>query len=227
MKMKYPPEIDAGQLQVLLRTNGSCGNAMPGLGGLCGPSLELCRGLLALKDPDLGGRLSVEHVPSLVGLMKFWKSAFRRCGPTYSTTGTLGRGIWASRVSSYCLRGLLWAGGVTASNKVIEALVGRFTRSKQMTLEGYLLALVRIHLAHGKVRWCFLPKSRSITIQFTERFHNLDSKAKSNPLSLEEVRFQFWVCHQSVSLHRFSFTFTDDPDDNLLIANASQHHCNG
>ncbi|CRL06199.1 CLUMA_CG019039, isoform A [Clunio marinus] len=168
LKMKYPSEIDALQLQSLLKSNGSCGNNLPGLGGFCGPSLDLCRGLLALKDPDLGGRLSIEHVPSLVSLMKFWKNAFRRCGPSYSTTGSLGRGIWASKVSSYCLRGLLWAGGVTASNKVIEALVGRFTKNKQITLEGYLLALVRIHLAQ-------------------DRYHSLDSKAKTNPLSLEEM----------------------------------------
>lgn len=88
----------------------------------------------------------------LVKLVKFWKSAFRRCEPSYSTTGSLGRGIWASKVSSYCLRGLLWAGGVTASNKVIEALACRFSNSKQkqITLEGYLLALVRIHLAQGR-----------------------------------------------------------------------------
>lgn len=183
--MKFPPEVDATQLQVLLRTNGSCGNNLPGFSGFCGPSLELCRGLLALKDPDLGGRLSIEHVPSLVSLMKFWKSAFRRCGPTYSTTGSLGRGIWASKLSSYCLRGLLWAGGVTASNKVIEALVGRFTKNKQITLEGYLLSLVRIHLAQGKMK---ISKSSKIFKNFsTDRFQSLDSKAKSNPLTLEEV----------------------------------------
>lgn len=52
-------------------------------------------------------------------------------------------------MSSYCLRGLLWAGGATASNKVLEALVGRFGRNKQMTLEGYLMSMARIHLAHG------------------------------------------------------------------------------
>lgn len=151
--MKYPPEIEATQLQVLLRTNGSCGgNNLPGFGGFCGPSLELCRGLLALKDTDLGGRLSIEHVPALVNLMKFWKNSFRRGGPSYSTSGSLGRGIWASKVSSYCLRSLLWAGGVTASNKVIEALINRFARNKQITLEGYLLALVRIQLAHGKCK---------------------------------------------------------------------------
>lgn len=48
------------------------------------------------------------------------------------------------------MRGLLWAGGATASNKVLEALVGRFARNKQMTLEGYLMSMARIHLAHGK-----------------------------------------------------------------------------
>lgn len=44
----------------------------------------------------------------------------------------------------------MWAGGATASNKVLEALVGRFGRNKQMTLEGYLMSMARIHLAHGK-----------------------------------------------------------------------------
>lgn len=53
-------------------------------------------------------------------------------------------------MSSYCLRGLLWAGGATASNKVLEALAGRFGRNKQMTLEGYLMSMARIHLAHGR-----------------------------------------------------------------------------
>lgn len=187
LKLKYPHEIDAAQLQVLLRTNGSCGNNLPGFSGFCGPSLELCRGLLALKDPDLGGRLSIEHVPALVSLMKFWKSAFRRCGPSFSTTGSLGRGIWSSKVSSYCLRGLLWAGGVTASNKVIEALVGRFTKNKQITLEGYLLALVRIHLAQGIFILFSLCKKINTYLPPTDRFHSLDSKAKSNPLTLEEV----------------------------------------
>lgn len=105
--------------------------------------------MLALRDPALGGRLSIEHVPALIGLMRFWKAAFRRCGPSSSGTATLSRGIWASKVSSYCLRGLLWAGGATASNKVLEALVSRFTRNRQITLEGYLLSMARLHLAHG------------------------------------------------------------------------------
>lgn len=149
LKSKYPSEIDASQLQTILKTSGGCNN-FGAFSGFCGPSLELCRGLLALRDPGLGGRLSVDHVPALIALMKFWKSAFRRCSPSYSATGTLGRGVWGAKVSSYCLRGLLWAGGVTSSNKVIEALVARFTKSKCITLEGYLLSMARIHLAHGE-----------------------------------------------------------------------------
>jgi hypothetical protein len=97
----------------------------------------------------LGGRVPVENVPALIALLKFWKSAFRRCNPSHSATGALGRGVWGAKISSYSLRGLLWAGGVTTSNKVIEALVARFTKNKQITLEGYLLSMARIHLAHG------------------------------------------------------------------------------
>jgi hypothetical protein len=159
LKLKFPTEIDAFQLQGLLKSNGNCGANVPGLGGFCGPSVELCRGLVALKDPDLGGRLSLDHVPTVVNLMKFWKNSFRRCGPTLTASGSLGRGIWSSKVSSYCLRSLLWAGGVAASNKVIEALVGRFAKSKQITLEGYLLSLVRIHLAHGEKITNFMSRT--------------------------------------------------------------------
>lgn len=59
------------------------------------------------------------------------------------------RNTWGTKVSSYCLRDLLWAGGATASNKVLEALIGRFARGKQITLEGYLMSMARLHLAHG------------------------------------------------------------------------------
>lgn len=46
---------------------------MIGFTSMCGPSMDLCRALLALRDPGLGGRLSIEHVPALVGLLRFWK----------------------------------------------------------------------------------------------------------------------------------------------------------
>lgn len=38
-----------------------------------GPSLDLCRSLLALRDPGLGGRLTLDYVPTLINLLKFWK----------------------------------------------------------------------------------------------------------------------------------------------------------
>lgn len=38
-----------------------------------GPSLDLCRALLALRDPALGGRLAIENVPPLITLLRFWK----------------------------------------------------------------------------------------------------------------------------------------------------------
>lgn len=56
------------------------------------------------------------------------------------------------------MRGLLWAGGATASNKVLEALVGRFSHNKQITLEGYLMSMSRIHLAHGNFEFVWPNK---------------------------------------------------------------------
>ncbi|XP_052743533.1 calpain-1 catalytic subunit-like isoform X2 [Bicyclus anynana] len=84
------------------------------------------------------------------------------------------------RLSSYRLRELLAACGASASNKVLEALVLRYARGAALDADACMVALARLHLAH-------------------ERFRSLDSKLKSNPLSLEEVRR------------------THDPDDNLLM----------
>ncbi|XP_013179703.1 PREDICTED: calpain-A-like [Papilio xuthus] len=121
----------------------------------CG-SLEVCRALVALRDAAAGGRVRAEEVPALVRLVGLWRAAvgrYARCG----------RGV-----SSYRLRALLWAAGVSASNKVLECLVLRFARRATLTPEACLLALARLHLAH-------------------ERYRTLDAKLKSNPLSLEEV----------------------------------------
>ncbi|KAI8439041.1 hypothetical protein MSG28_012913 [Choristoneura fumiferana] len=70
--------------------------------------------------------------------------------------------------SSYRLRALLRAAGVRASNKVVEGCVARFAPRAVLRPQPFLLALARIHLAH-------------------ERFRILDTKLKSNPLSLEEM----------------------------------------
>lgn len=149
LKSRFPPEIDAAQLQSILKT--FCYNfALGGFNPIGGPTMDLCRAMVALRDPGLGGRLSLEHVPALISLLRFWKAAFRRCRPFNSGTLTISRGTWWAKVSSYSIRGLLWAGGATASNKVIEALVSRFTRNRNITLEGYLMSMARLHLAHGE-----------------------------------------------------------------------------
>ena len=61
-----------------------------------------------------------------------------------------GRGSGSTRSSSYNLRFVLWEAGVTVSNKVLECLVLRFSKSQILTSESFLMAMVRLHLAHGK-----------------------------------------------------------------------------
>lgn len=71
LRSRYPPEIDATQLQYIIRSI-YCGT-LRSLRTIGGPSLDLCRSLLALRDPGLGGRLSLDYVPVLINLLKFWK----------------------------------------------------------------------------------------------------------------------------------------------------------
>lgn len=132
LKTRFPPEVDAVQLHNIIKSFNSGFTIIRGFGTICGPSMDLCRALLALRDPGLGGRVSIDNVPALIGLLRFWKAAFRRCSPSSGGTMTLKRNCWSTKASSYSLRGLLWAGGATASNKVLEALVGRFARGKQV-----------------------------------------------------------------------------------------------
>jgi hypothetical protein len=56
------------------------------------------------------------------------------------------------KTSSYNLRPLLWEAGGTASNKVLECLVLRFAKNKVLTSECFMMAMVRLHLAHGTSR---------------------------------------------------------------------------
>jgi hypothetical protein len=55
----------------------------------------------------------------------------------------------SGKTSSYNLRPLLWEAGGTASNKVLECLVLRFAKNKVLTSECFVMAMVRLHLAHG------------------------------------------------------------------------------
>ncbi|CAG0893662.1 unnamed protein product [Darwinula stevensoni] len=53
------------------------------------------------------------------------------------------------KASSYQLRPLLWEAGLTVSNKVLECLVLRFSRDRSLTSQAFIMAMVRLHLAHG------------------------------------------------------------------------------
>ncbi|XP_030759700.1 calpain-9-like isoform X2 [Sitophilus oryzae] len=149
--MKYPPEIDAGQLQKLLKSNWKAFLTEK-------PSLELCKSLIMLRDYNISGRINLMDVPVLVHMLQFWKFAFQKFERSHGS----------GKTSSYNLRSLLWEAGCTVSNKVLECLVLRFAKNRIVTTENYIMALVRLHLAH-------------------ERYHNLDTKMKSNPISLEEM----------------------------------------
>ncbi|XP_023706060.1 calpain-1 catalytic subunit [Cryptotermes secundus] len=148
--VKYPPEVDALQLQKILKAHWKVYLSEK-------PSLELCKSLIMLRDYNISGRINVVDIPVLMHMLQFWRVAFHKfdrghCGKT----------------SSYNLRLLLWEAGGTASNKVLECLVLRFAKNKVLTSECFVMAMVRLHLAH-------------------ERYHSLDTKMKGNPLSLEEM----------------------------------------
>lgn len=118
----------------------------------CG-SLEVCRALVALRDAAAGGRVAARELPALLRLVGLWRAAvarFARCG----------RGV-----SSYRLRALLWAAGVSASNKVLECLVLRFARRAKLSPEACLLALARLHLAHGTYTTTTITENLSFALQ--------------------------------------------------------------
>ena len=60
------------------------------------------------------------------------------------------RGHNSGKTSSYNLRSLLWEAGCTVSNKVLECVVLRFAKNTILTTENYIMAMVRLHLAHGE-----------------------------------------------------------------------------
>lgn len=110
-----------------------------------------------LRDYNISGRINILDIPVLMHMLQFWRLAFQKLEKNYG-----------NKTSSYNLRPLLWEAGTTVSNKVLECLVLRFTKNRILTSECFIMAMVRLHLAH-------------------ERYHSLDTKMKSNPLSLEEM----------------------------------------
>ncbi|KAK4873941.1 hypothetical protein RN001_013301, partial [Aquatica leii] len=149
--LKYPPEIDASQLQKILRAHWKSYLSEK-------PSLELCKSLIMLRDFNISGKINIMDIPILMSMLQFWRLAFQK----------FERGHNSGKTSSYHLRALLWEAGCTVSNKVLECLVLRFAKNRILTTENYIMAMVRLHMSH-------------------ERHHSIDSKMKSNPLSLEEM----------------------------------------
>ncbi|XP_068083720.1 calpain-9 [Anabrus simplex] len=148
--VKYPPEVDASQLQKILKSHWKVYLSEK-------PSLELCKSLIMLRDYNISGRINLLDIPVLMHMLQFWRIAFQKFDKNH-----------AAKTSSYNLRPLLWEAGSTASNKVLECLVLRFAKNRVLTSECFIMAMVRLHLAH-------------------ERYHSLDTKMKGNPLSLEEM----------------------------------------
>nr|XP_022900418.1 calpain-9-like isoform X1 [Onthophagus taurus] len=148
---KYPPEIDASQLQKILK--GHWKHYLPEK-----PTLELCKSLIMIRDYNISGRINILDIPVLMNMLQFWRLAFQKMERSHNS----------GKTSSYNLRALLWETGCTVSNKVLECVVLRFAKNKILTAENFIMAMVRLHLAH-------------------ERYHSLDTKTKSNPISLEEM----------------------------------------
>ncbi|KAK7865864.1 hypothetical protein R5R35_003980 [Gryllus longicercus] len=148
--LKYPAEVDAAQLQKILKSHWKAYLSEK-------PSLELCKSLIMLRDYNISGRISILDIPVLMHMLQFWRIAFQKFDKGHG-----------AKTSSYNLRPLLWEAGSTASNKVLECLVLRFAKNCVLTSECFIMAMVRLHLAH-------------------ERYHSLDTKMKGNPLSLEEM----------------------------------------
>ncbi|XP_068245051.1 calpain-9-like isoform X1 [Palaemon carinicauda] len=147
---KYPPEMDPHMLHKFLKTHWKLFLAEK-------PTLELVKSIIMLRDFNISGRVCLVDVPGILIMLQFWRTAFLKFDRSH-----------CGKTSSYHLRPALWEAGVTVSNKVLECLVLRFAKNRILTSEAFLMALVRLHLAH-------------------ERFHSIDTKMKGNPLSLEEM----------------------------------------
>jgi hypothetical protein len=130
---KYPPEIDASVLRQILR-----GHWKAYL--LEKPTLELCKSLVMLRDYNISGRINLMEIPVLLHMLHFWRSAFLKYVP----------GSSGVKSSSFNLRLILWEAGITVSNKVLECLILRFSKTKLLSSEAYFIVMIRLHLAHGK-----------------------------------------------------------------------------
>ncbi|XP_076318104.1 calpain-9-like isoform X2 [Tachypleus tridentatus] len=149
---KLPGELDA---ESLLKILTACWRPLHILAEK--PTLDLCRHLVMLRDPHISGKIAFKEIPGLLYTLQFWRAVFLKFEQHH-------RG----RTSSFHLRPLLWEAGVTVSNKVLESLIIRFVKKSVVTLEDFLLTLVKLYLAH-------------------ERYKTIERKMRENSLSLEEM----------------------------------------
>lgn len=119
--LKYPPEVDASQLQKILKSHwkGSSSQIQPNHHTLFifsaylseKPSLELCKSLIMLRDYNISGRINLLDIPALMHMLQLWRIAFSKVDRNHGT-----------KTSSYNLRPLLWEAGTTVSNKVLSKI---------------------------------------------------------------------------------------------------------
>lgn len=213
LRGRYPPEIDATQLQNVIRNSGLT-RSIRGFRTIGGPSLDLCRSLLALRDPGLGGRLSLENVPALLSLLKFWKVMNTApaeilniqcfypsliCRPPSVDMAQLahspsvaahGAPKWHRTVcEAYC--GLAVQRPVTKYSKhwwfVFHGINKSHSRDIWCRWPDYIWPMVSISISINRYSiWLFINYKYD-SVLFSERFHSLDAKAKANPLTLEEM----------------------------------------
>lgn len=110
-----------------------------------------------LRDVNISGKIGLGDIPILLHMLQFWRvrKLFLRLLTVRKLTDDFlqiafqkfERGC--AKTSSYNLRPLLWEAGSTVSNKVLECLVLRFTKNTILTAECFVMAMVRLHLAHG------------------------------------------------------------------------------
>ncbi|KAG1714487.1 Calpain [Nymphon striatum] len=152
LQHRYPMELDALTLQKIIRIHSKNGLT------LCEkPSLELCKYLVMLKDPTITGKISLVEIPGILQMLQFWRSVFIKFDKCKSGNTT-----------SYNMRTMLYDAGLTVSNKVMECLIIRYGKDTVLSLENFILALVKIYLSH-------------------ERYRYIEKKSRDTSLSLEEI----------------------------------------
>ncbi|KAG5862428.1 hypothetical protein JTB14_006931 [Gonioctena quinquepunctata] len=93
--MEYPPEVDASQLQKILKAHWKIHLSEK-------PSLELCKSLIMLRDFNISGRINSMDIPILMNMLRYWRLAFQKFEKSHNS----------GKTSSYHLRVLLWESGV-------------------------------------------------------------------------------------------------------------------